>query len=56
MEELISQIMAIVGPTLITAIGIFVTWGLNELRKFVKNKTNNETVDLAFRQPKRSDW
>jgi len=50
MEDLISQIMAIVGPTLITAIGIIVTWGLNELRKFVKSKTNNESVDLAFKQ------
>jgi hypothetical protein len=50
MQETISQIMAIVGPTLVTAIGIFVTWGLNELRKFVKSKTNNEAVDLAFKQ------
>jgi len=47
---LINQIMAIVGPTLITAMGIIVTWGLNELRKFVKSKTTNEAVDLAFNQ------
>ena len=48
MDDIISQIMAIVGPSLITAIGIIATWGLNELRKWVKTKTDSETVDAAF--------
>lgn len=48
MEAIIAQIMAIVGPALITAIGIIVTWGLNELRRWVKEHTNNKAVDTAF--------
>jgi hypothetical protein len=48
MEDIISQIMAIVGPALITAIGIIVTWGLNELRRWVKSKTDSEAINAAF--------
>lgn len=48
MEAIIAQIMAIVGPALVTAIGIIVTWGLNELRRWVKEHTNNKAVDTAF--------
>ena len=48
MEVIIAQIMAIVGPTLITAFGILATWALNELRKWVKSKTDSEAVDVAF--------
>jgi hypothetical protein len=48
MEAIIAQIMAIVGPALITAIGIIVTWGLNELRRWAKEHTNNQAVDAAF--------
>jgi hypothetical protein len=42
MNEIIDQIMAIIAPALITTIGILVSWGLHEVRKFVKSKMNNE--------------
>ena len=50
MNEIVSNIMEIITPALITTIGILVSWGLNELRKFVKSKTDSGTVDVAFKQ------
>jgi len=50
MDNIINQIMSIVIPSLITAIGILLTWGLNELRRFVKNRTDSDQVDVAFKQ------
>jgi hypothetical protein len=48
MEAIIAEIMAIIGPAIVTAIGIIVTWGLNELRRWIKSKTNSEIVNVAF--------
>jgi len=50
MENVINEITSIIAPALITAIGILITWGLNELRRFVKNKTDNREIDAAFDQ------
>jgi nucleoid-associated protein YejK len=50
MNETVSQIMGIVTPALITTLGILVSWGLNELRKFVKSKTDSGAIDIAFKQ------
>jgi hypothetical protein len=49
LETIIAQIMAVVGPAIITAIGVIITWGLNELRKWLKGKTDSDTVDVAFK-------
>ena len=48
MEAIIAQIMAIIGPALVTAVGLLVTFGMNELRKWLKNKTDSQIVDTAF--------
>ncbi|MBY9000881.1 MAG: hypothetical protein KGD64_08215 [Candidatus Heimdallarchaeota archaeon] len=50
MNQIIDQIMAIIAPALITTIGILVSWGLHEVRKFVKSKMDNDAIDLAFKQ------
>jgi hypothetical protein len=42
------EIMDIILPALITLIGALVAWGLNEARKWLKTKTNNEAVLFAL--------
>lgn len=48
MEKLSAEIMAILVPAITTVIGILVTWGLAELRKYIKTKTDNEAAVQAF--------
>lgn len=50
MEEFVREVMEIVAPALTTVVGLLVAWGLAELRKFLKTKTDNETVTQAFDQ------
>lgn len=49
-SQIVTQAMALVVPMLITAIGVIATWLLNELRKWTKSKTDNQTIDTAFNQ------
>lgn len=49
-DEILKQVMILIVPTLVTAIGIVLTWGLNELRRFVRGRTDNEAIDFAFKQ------
>jgi hypothetical protein len=49
-ETILAQIMTIVLPVLVTSIGVLITWGLNEGRKWVKTKSDNEAIDTAFNQ------
>jgi hypothetical protein len=48
MEELTTQLMAIIVPAIVTVVGIFVTWGLAEVRKLIKTKTDNAAAVQAF--------
>lgn len=50
MNEFTNQIMAIVAPIIVTAVGIVATWLLNELRKWAKTKTDSQSTDTAFNQ------
>jgi nucleoid-associated protein YejK len=49
-DEILKQFMMLIVPTLVTAVGIVLTWGLNELRRFVRGRTDNEAIDFAFKQ------
>lgn len=49
-ETIIAQLMTIIMPVLVTTIGVIITWGLNELRKWIKTKSDNEAIDTAFNQ------
>lgn len=48
MEDLTAQLMAIIVPAIVTIVGILVTWGLAELRKLIKTKTDNAAAVQAF--------
>lgn len=48
MEELTAQLMTIFVPAITTIAGILVTWGLAELRKLIKTKTDNAAATQAF--------
>jgi len=49
-DEILKQLMALVAPAVVTAVGIIITWALNELRRYVRLKTDNESIDFAFKQ------
>ena len=48
MEDLYSQLVAIFVPAITTIVGILVAWGLAELRKLIKTKTDNAAAVQAF--------
>jgi hypothetical protein len=48
MEDLSAQLMAIFVPAIVAVAGILVTWGLAELRKLIKTKTDNAAAVQAF--------
>ena len=48
MEDLFSQLLAIFVPAITTIVGILVAWGLAELRKLIKTKTDNAAAVQAF--------
>lgn len=48
MEDLTAQLMTIFVPAITTIAGILVTWGLAELRKLIKTKTDNAAAVQAF--------
>jgi nucleoid-associated protein YejK len=50
MDEILKQLMSIIAPTVVTAVGVVLTWGLNELRRFVRGRTDNEAIDFSFKQ------
>lgn len=48
MEQLQTEIMAILIPAVTTAIGIVLTWGLAELKRFIASRTKNENIRHAL--------
>lgn len=48
MNELGSELMSIVVPSVTTAVGVLTAWGLAALRGYIKHKTSNESALQAF--------
>ncbi len=48
MESAIEQFWSMVLPAIATALGIVITWGLTQLRRMLKSKTDSETATQAF--------
>ena len=49
-SQILSQIMVVVAPIIVTSVGIIATWLLNELRRWATSKTNSQVIDTAFKQ------
>lgn len=50
MEELTQQITAIIVPAVIAAVGSLVALGVNELKKWIRSKTESEGINTAMNQ------
>ena len=48
MDQLSAGLMQILVPAVTAAVGILLTWGLAELRKYIKQKTTSEAATQAF--------